>query len=357
MTQSGVTPLPVPRVRRTRGRPGSTAGTFGDGSPALVDGYGRVHDDLRISVTDRCNLRCVYCMEEDTTFLPHQALLTFEEIIRIASVAGRMGVRTVRFTGGEPLQRRGIVELVGRVSSVGFSDVAMTTNGVGLARLAGDLKRAGLQRVNVSCDSLREGRYSQIRRRGHLDRVLEAIDAAEAAGLAPVKVNVVLIAGVNDDEIEDFAAFARETKRTVRFIEFMPLDAGASWSRERLVPTDVVLERITAKWPLQPIDSVDNAPAERYRFMDGEGEIGVVPSVTRPFCGTCNRLRLTADGAIRNCLFSDDEVSVRDLIRRGGGDADIARLLHFAVGIKLAGHGINEPGFLRPRRSMSMIGG
>jgi len=329
-------------------------------APALVDRFGRVHDDLRISVTDRCNLRCVYCMEEDTTFAPHAAILTFEEIVRVASVARGMGIRSVRITGGEPLQRRGIVDLVARVASLGFSDVAMTTNGVGLARFARDLERAGLRRLNVSCDSLRSDRFARIRRRGRLDDVLEAMDAAEVAGLAPLKVNVVLVAGMNDDEIEDFAAFARRTKRIVRFIEFMPLDAGRAWNRDHLVPTEVVLERIASRWPLEPVEPVDQrdpSPAERYRFSDGEGEIGVVPSVTRPFCGTCNRLRLTADGAIRNCLFSDNELSVRDLLRRGGSDAEIAALLRRAVGSKLPGHGINESGFLQPRRSMSMIGG
>jgi cyclic pyranopterin phosphate synthase len=296
-------------------------------------------------------------MEESTRFLSGEALLTFDEVVRIASVAHRMGVRTLRLTGGEPLRRRAIVELVTRLSSLGFSDLAMTTNGVGLARLSDDLKRAGLRRVNISCDSLRADRFPRIRRRGHLDEVLRAMAAAAAAGLVPLKVNVVLLAGVNDDEIEDFAVFARETKRIVRFIEFMPLDAGRSWARDRLVPSDTVLDRIVARWPLQPVGGSDTSPAERYRFSDGEGEIGVVSSVTRPFCGSCNRLRLTADGAVRNCLFSDDEVSVRDLMRGGGSDDDIAGLFRHAVGAKLAGHGINEPGFLQPKRTMSMIGG
>ena len=347
--------LPLPRARHGCGR--SEEEPAQTGTNCLVDTYGRVHDDLRISVTDRCNFRCVYCLDEEAEFLPRGELLTYDEIVRIASVARRMGVRTVRLTGGEPLQRRGIVELVERLAALGFSDLAMTTNGVGFARLAGALGRAGLRRVNISCDSLRPERFACIRRRGQMGPVLEAMDAAEAAGLEPVKVNVVLMAGVNDDEIEDFAAFARTTKRIVRFIEFMPLDAGGRWARASVVPSDHVLDRIGARWPLHPVIGSDASPAERYRFSDGEGEIGVVSSVTRPFCGTCNRLRLTADGAIRNCLFSDDEVSVRDLIRGGGSDEGIAEILRRSVGAKLAGHGINEPAFLRPRRTMSMIGG
>ena len=358
MTIGSVARIPIPRLRPAPSRR-TDAAPIG-GVPTLVDSYGRIHDDLRISVTDQCNLRCVYCMEEDTTFLPHASILTLEEIVRVATVARGLGVHSVRLTGGEPLRRRGIVELVGCLAALGFSDLAMTTNGVGLARFAPDLERAGLRRLNVSCDSLRSDRFARIRRRGRLNPVLEAMDAAEAAGIGPVKVNVVLMAGVNDDEIEDFAAFARATQRIVRFIEFMPLDAGRAWTRDRLVPTDLVLERIAARWPIEPVDHTDNcdpSPAERYKFSDGEGEIGVIPSVTRPFCGTCNRLRLTADGAIRNCLFSDDEVSVRDLIRTGGTDTEIAEFLHRVVARKLPGHGINEPMFVQPRRSMSMIGG
>ncbi|MGC8463506.1 MAG: GTP 3',8-cyclase MoaA, partial [Acidimicrobiales bacterium] len=266
----------------------------------LVDAHGRVHTDLRISVTDRCNFRCVYCMpEEGVPFLPRAELLTFEEITRVATVAHRLGVRSVRFTGGEPLVRRDLVDLVAMVAGVGFDDVALTTNGTGLARLAPRLADAGLRRVNVSCDSLRPERFSRIRRRGDLASVLAAMDAAESAGLTPLKVNVVTIAGLNDDEVEDFGAFARRTGREVRFIEFMPLDAPGSWRRDQVVAAADVLARLHARWPLEAVvDPGDPAPAERYRFRDGGGTIGVVASVTRPFCGTCNRLRLTADGAV-----------------------------------------------------------
>jgi cyclic pyranopterin phosphate synthase len=325
----------------------------------LVDRYGRVHDDLRLSVTDRCNLRCVYCMpNEGMTFLPRAEILTFEEIVRVAAVARALGIRSVRLTGGEPLVRRGICDLVGRIAALGFDDLSMTTNGILLAPIAEGLAAAGLDRVNVSCDSLRADRFAAIRRRGELDVVLDAMAAAESAGLAPLKVNVVLLRGRNDDEILDFAAFARDTGRIVRFIEYMPLDADGAWDRDQLVPGQEVVDRIAASWPLEAVQQPDDpAPADRYRFSDGKGEIGVISTVTEPFCGTCNRLRLTADGAIRNCLFSDAEHPVRDLLRAGGTDEELAMVLRRAVWGKLPGHGINEPGFLRPRRSMSMIGG
>jgi cyclic pyranopterin phosphate synthase len=325
----------------------------------LTDSYGRVHDDLRISVTDRCNLRCTYCMSEDgMTFLPRSALLSIEEIVRVARVAKGLGVTSIRLTGGEPLVRKGLPDLVAGLAAIGFEDLALTTNGMRLAGMADILAAAGLRRVNISCDSLRADRFESIRRRGDLDTVLGAMEAAEAAGLSPLKVNVVLLRGQNDDEIIDFAAFARDTGRIVRFIEFMPLDADGSWDRSQLVPGREVYERISAVWPLEPAgDHRGPAPAERFRFRDGGGEVGLVSSVSQPFCGNCNRLRLTADGAIRNCLFSDDEHAVRDLLRGGGTDGELARVFRRAVWGKLPGHGINEPGFLRPVRSMSMIGG
>jgi cyclic pyranopterin phosphate synthase len=334
----------------------------------LIDSFGRVHDDLRISVTDRCNLRCTYCMPDgDMTFLDRSDHLTFDEIVRVAGVARDLGVTSVRLTGGEPLLRKGLAVLVGRLAALGFEDLALTTNAMTLAGTAQRLADAGLRRVNVSCDSLRPERFSVIRRRGDLATVLGAMDAAEAAGLAPVKVNVVLLRGHNDDEILDFAAFARATGRPVRFIEFMPLDAEGGWRRDRLVPGQEVFDRISQVWPLFPAGAPaggvrprpgrDAAPVERFGFADGRGEIGLISSVTQPFCGTCNRLRLTADGAVRNCLFSDDELSARDLLRDQGSDAELALMLRRAVWGKLPGHGINEPGFLRPVRTMSMIGG
>jgi GTP 3',8-cyclase len=328
-------------------------------SGPLVDRYGRTHDDLRVSVTDRCNLRCVYCMpEEGMTFLPHADVLTFEEIERVARVARSLGVTSIRLTGGEPLVRQGLVGLVARLANLGFDDIALTTNGIRLARLASSLAAAGLTRVNISCDSLRAERFAKIRRRGDLATVLDAMDVAEDRGLTPLKVNVVLMRGRNDDEVLDFASFARDTGRLVRFIEFMPLDAQGEWGPEQLVPGREVFERIDAVWPLEAVSEPDRvAPAERFRFVDGAGEIGLISTVTQPFCGTCNRLRLTADGSIRNCLFSDDEHVVRDVLRSGGTDAEIEDVLRRAVWAKFPGHAINEPDFLRPRRSMSMIGG
>jgi len=325
----------------------------------LVDRYGREHNDLRISVTDRCNLRCVYCMPlEGMTFLPRSELLTFEEIERVARIARRLGVTSIRLTGGEPLVRKDFTELVARLSQVGFDDLSLTTNAMQLAHLAEPLVRAGLKRVNISCDSLKSDRFESIRRRGDLATVLNAMDAAEAAGLTPLKINVVLLRNSNDDEILDFASFARETGRIVRFIEFMPLDAQGDWDRTQLVPGHEVFERINARWPLEAAEKDPGpAPAERFRFLDGVGEIGLISSVTQPFCGTCNRLRLTADGAIRNCLFSDDETTLRDVMRAGGSDLDVEYLFRVAVWAKFPGHAINEPQFLRPARSMSMIGG
>ena len=334
------------------------AGAFPTTGP-LVDAFGRIHDDLRISVTDRCNLRCTYCMpEQGMDFLPRSMLLTFDEIVRMASVAKELGVTSVRLTGGEPLVRRGLPELVSRLSALGFDDLALTTNGMLLAQQARALADAGLNRVNISCDSLRPERFGTIRRRGDLNTVLHAMDVAEEAGLVPVKVNVVLLRDRNDDEVLDFASFARTTGRTVRFIEYMPLDGAGAWERDQLVAGDEVFRRIAARWPLEPVGALGGrAPAQTFRFVDGQGEIGLISSVTQPFCGTCNRLRLTADGAIRNCLFSDDELDARKVLRSGRSDHQLELLLRHAVWGKQPGHGINEPGFLRPARSMSMIGG
>src|SRR4051812_30269179 len=326
----------------------------------LVDTFGRVHTDLRISVTDRCNFRCSYCMPvEDMKWLPRDEILTYEEIERAARVLQGLGVTAVRLTGGEPLVRADLPALVSKLSALGFDDLSLTTNGVGLAHLAPALYEVGLRRVNVSCDSLDRERFAAITRRDSLPAVLEGMDAAEGAGLAPVKVNVVLMRDVNDDEVVDFAAFARETARPVRFIEYMPLDAAHAWERPDVVPAHEIVERIDAVFPLQRVGSRDDdpAPADRYRFADGQGEIGVIASVTDNFCGTCNRLRLTADGALRNCLFATQESSVRDLLRSGASDSDLEALCRQVVWSKATGHGIDTPGFTPPERSMSQIGG
>lgn len=326
----------------------------------LVDTFGRIHTDLRISVTDRCNFRCTYCMpDEGIEFAPNSELLTVEEIMRVAGVAKRLGVRSIRLTGGEPLVRKGIVEIVSGLGEMGFEDLAMTTNGTSLSRLAPGLASAGLQRVNISCDSLQPERYASIRRRGQLPIVLDAMNAAEAAGLTPVKINAVLLIGENDDEALDLVEFARATNRLVRFIEFMPLDADGKWRRDRVIAGADVLELIKQQYDLIPIDQAgeDHAPATRFAFADGRGEVGFINSVTEPFCGNCDRLRLMADGSIRNCLFSDDELSLRDVLRSGGSDDQLEKLFRASVWGKRPGHAIDDPSFLQPTRKMSAIGG
>jgi cyclic pyranopterin phosphate synthase len=354
MTQPSV----AVRIGRTRGlapvSPGAASG-------ALVDGFGRMHRDLRISVTDRCNLRCTYCMPEGgVAFAPSEDLLSFDEIERVARAARSSGITRIRLTGGEPLLRPRLPELVGRLAALELEDLALTTNGMTLARSVSKLVSAGLQRVNISCDSLKPDRFAAIRRQGDLGVVLRAMDAAEAAGLPPVKVNVVLIAGKNDDEILDFVEFGRRTGRLVRFIEFMPLDAEGAWRRDDVVSGQQVLEAIADRWPLTAVadgSATEAAPAERFAFDDGGGEVGIIRSVTAPFCATCDRLRLTADGSIRNCLFSDEEISIRSMLRRGCSDAELVAALGRSVGEKRAAHGIDGPGFTPPLRSMSMIGG
>lgn len=329
----------------------------------LTDAFGRVHRDLRISITDRCNFRCTYCMPEDgLPWLQRDDILSFEEIGRVARVAvARFGISSIRLTGGEPTVRAGLTELVTILSALGV-DLSMTTNGSTLARSAAQLRRAGLRRVNISLDSLRPERFAALARRDALADVLAGIDAAVDAGLEPVKVNVVLVAGVNDDEILDFARFGRERHVTVRFIEYMPLDADGCWDGAEVVGLDRVLAAIEPVHPVEPIRR-GHAPAERYRYRDrraedGPGsEIGIIPSVTRPFCGSCDRVRLTAEGKFRNCLFSVDEVDLRPILRGGGTDEDLASAMRGCVAEKRAGHGIGTPAFIRPVRSMSQIGG
>ncbi|MBA3654216.1 MAG: GTP 3',8-cyclase MoaA [Actinobacteria bacterium] len=323
----------------------------------LVDPHGRTVRDLRISVTDRCDFRCRYCMPaEGLTWLPRDEVLTFEEIVRVARVSvARFGFDAIRLTGGEPTLRRGIVDLVAMLRELPV-DLAMTTNGASLDRLAAPLRAAGLRRVNISCDSLRLDRFAAITRRDALGKVLAGIDAALAAGFDPVKINVVLMRGVNDDEAVDFARFGREKGAQIRFIEFMPLDAEGGWSRDQVVAADDTIAAINAVYPLEGF-AHEVEPATRYRYVDGRGEIGAVPSVTRPFCGDCDRIRLTADGQIRSCLFALDEHDVRAVLRSGGSDDDVAAVVERAVGTKWAGHHIGQVTFIRPGRSMSQIGG
>ena len=324
----------------------------------LVDPFGRTVRDLRISVTDRCNLRCGYCMPDDgMEWLPRSELLTFEEIERVARVCvERFGVDAIRITGGEPTVRAGLPALVGSLAALGV-DLAMTTNGVSLGLLAEELRRSGLRRVNVSCDTLRPGRFAELTRRDELHRVLDGIDAAVRAGFDPVKVNCVLMRGVNDDEIVDLAAFGRERGVHMRFIEFMPLDAVGSWTEGAVVGLDEIVSTIDAVFPLEAVEERGSAPARRFRYRDGRGELGVVASVTRSFCSTCDRVRLTAEGQFRSCLFALREADLRAVLRGGGSDELLAGAIEAEVGTKWAGHSIGAVHFTRPARSMSQIGG
>ena len=323
----------------------------------LVDGFGRVHRDLRISVTDRCSFRCTYCMPaEGLAWLPREEVLTFEELERVARLlVERHGIRSIRLTGGEPTVRAHLPVLVAKLATLPV-DLALTTNGVTLVSQAEALAAAGLRRVNVSLDSLRADRFAELTRRDELPTVLAGIDAAVAAGLAPVKVNVVVMRGVNDDEVVDLAAWGRDRGVTVRFIEWMPLDGSDAWRREQVVTQAEILERLSAAFPLEPL-SRGSEPAERFRYLDGAGEVGVIPSVTRPFCERCDRLRLTADGQLRSCLFSLEDHDLRAVLRGGGTDDDLSDAIEACVGAKWAGHAIDQVHFVRPRRSMSQIGG
>ena len=323
----------------------------------LVDTFGRVHRDLRISVTDRCNFRCTYCMPPDgLDWLPRSELLTFEEIERVARVlVERFGVHSIRLTGGEPTVRARLANLVAMLTPLG-TDLALTTNGVTLGLLAGDLAAAGLRRINISLDSLQADRFRKVTLRDDLPRVLDGVDAALAAGLDPVKINVVVMRGVNDDELLDFVAFGRDKGVEVRFIEFMPLDAEEGWRQDAVVSLTEITQRIGEVYPFEA-HRQGSEPASRFRYLDGRGFFGVVASVTRSFCGSCDRIRLTADGQFRNCLFGLEEYDLRAPLRSGASDDDLAEIVRGAVGDKWAGHSIGKVHFVRPSRSMSQIGG
>ena len=325
----------------------------------LVDALGRVVDDLRISVTDRCNFRCVYCMpEEGLRWLPRDEILSFEEITRLAAIFVTSGTRTLRLTGGEPLVRRELPRLVATLAELHPDlDISLTTNGYLLARDAAALAAAGLRRVNVSLDSLRAERFARITRRDCLGTVLDGIAAAREAGLWPIKVNCVVVRGFNDDEVAGFARLARDTGVSVRFIEFMPLDATGEWGRDSVVPGEELLEAAEADFALAPRDN-GHDPAVRFAFADGSpGELGFINSVTEPFCARCNRVRITAEGMLRTCLFSLTETDLRTPLRSGADDAQVADVIRTAVWHKEPGHRINQPDFVRPAKSMSQIGG
>jgi GTP 3',8-cyclase len=328
----------------------------------LADAFGRVATDLRVSLTDRCNLRCAYCMPpEGLDWLPAPEVLTGDEIIRLITIGVEtLGIREVRFTGGEPLLRRDLESIVARTAALEpRPEISLTTNGIGLARRAGRLREAGLDRINVSLDTLRPEVFRKLAMRDRLPDVLDGLAAAADAGLTPVKVNAVLMRDLNDDEAAPLLRYCLERGYELRFIEQMPLDAQHGWKRAEMVTADEMFAALSAEFALTPDDASvrGSAPAETFVVDGGPGRVGVIASVTRPFCGSCDRVRLTADGQVRNCLFAREESDLRTALRSGATDAEIASRWQAAVAVKLPGHGINDPSFLQPDRPMSAIGG
>ena len=326
----------------------------------LIDTFGRSHNNLRISVTDRCNIRCVYCMPEQVEFLPRTALLSFEEIERFVRIAVTLGIDKVRLTGGEPLVRRNIPALVEKLAAIGgLKDIGLTTNGILLAPMARALRDAGLERINVSLDTMDAAKFQRLTRRTGFEQVIEGILAAKDAGFDPVKVNAVAMRGVTEDDVIPLALFARKHGLELRFIEYMPLDAGHRWEREKVLFAADILEILTQGiGPLVPsADQNPLAPALDYEYTDGGGRVGMIASISRPFCMSCNRIRLTSDGKLRNCLFSLEETDVRGLLRGGAADAEIAKSIRDSVASKWEGHEINTARFIQPERLMHSIGG
>ena len=323
----------------------------------LIDTYGRVHRDLRISVTDRCNFRCQYCMpEEGMEWTPREELLTFEEIERLASLlVNQFGIESIRLTGGEPTVRANLSKLIEKLAKLNV-DLSLTTNGATLPLIAGELYDAGLDRINISLDTLDRKRFESLTRRDNLKQVLHGIETAKSVGFDPVKINMVVMKGVNDDEVLDFVSYGRENGLVVRFIEFMPLDADETWTESKVMPQNEILELISSKYDLEPL-SRGSSPAARWKFVDGPGEIGIIATVSEAFCDACDRIRLTADGKFRNCLFAIQEYDVRKLLRENAGDEKIIELFSHAVKQKWAGHQIGKSVFIRPSKSMSQIGG
>ena len=325
----------------------------------LHDKFGRQITDLRISITDRCNFRCVYCRSADPeNYRNHDEILSWPELDRLSRIFLSLGIRKIRITGGEPLVRDGVEDYIARLHALGVEDLSMTTNGHLLADRCERLVQSGLRRINISLDSLDTTKFEKITRTKSFAAVMRGIDAAQNSPLAPAKINAVLVRGTNDDEVEAFAAFARERGLNMRFIEFMPLDADRSWTRSLMVPAAEVYQRIHARWPLEQIPHERSETARKYRFADGaSGEIGLIAPVTQPFCGHCSRIRLTADGKLRTCLFSKDDHDLRTLLREGACDEDLGTYICSVVMEKEEGHRINEPGFVQPSRTMVFIGG
>jgi cyclic pyranopterin phosphate synthase len=330
-------------------------------SAGLTDSFGRRITDLRVSLTDRCNFRCVYCIpDEHNDWIPRSEILTYEEIETIVAAAASLGVSKVRLTGGEPLLRRDLPRLVEMIAGVeGVRDFALTTNAFFLPQMAGDLRRAGLERITVSLDSLRVAKFALLTGRDALGRVLEGIDAAREAGLGPIKVNCVVMRGFNDGEVVDFATFARTHALSVRFIEFMPLDGRPDWDRNQVVSGAEMLAAIREHYDVEPVaPAAASETARRYRFADGSpGEVGFITTITAPFCDGCSRLRLTADGKLRTCLFSTRSHDIKALVRAGADREQLTQYLREVVATKEAGHSINVPGFTPSAESMSSIGG
>ena len=324
----------------------------------LIDPFGRTIRDLRISVTDRCNFRCTYCMpEEGMKWVPRSDVLTFEEIERLARLfVERFDVDGLRLTGGEPTVRAHLPVLVRKLAALGV-DLSMTTNGSTFRAMAHELRDAGLQRVNISLDTLVREKFLEMTRRDELERVLDGIEAAKEAGFEPVKINAVVERGVNDDEIVALAAYARDHDVEMRFIEFMPLDASGHWLNDKVVGQDEIVAALSAAFPLEPVPARGSAPADRWRYLDGKGMVGVIPTVTKPFCGDCDRVRMTADGQFRTCLFETREFDLLKMMRAGATDDQVADEIRRAVGTKWAGHQIGQVTFVKPRRTMSQIGG
>ena len=353
---------PLPRQRPFSGEGPPAPQEAGEAAAGLLcDRFGRRIENLRISVTDRCNFRCLYCIPDpDITWLPRQELLRLEEIARLARIAVAVGIRKLRITGGEPLLRKNLPSLIEELAALpGLEDLALTTNASELPRMAPALAAAGLQRVNISLDSLDRECFQRIAQRDALHLVLAGIDAAVRAGLHPISINCVVIRGENEGEVLDFARFARERALEVRFIEFMPLEHGHRWGRDALVPGRELRERIESVYPLAPsADRDPHAPSRDWIFRDGApGMVGFIDSVTEPFCADCNRIRLTADGKLRTCLFSLHEHDLRGPLRDGESDAAIAARLHTAVQSKELKHHISDGLFVKPQRTMSQIGG
>jgi cyclic pyranopterin phosphate synthase len=328
---------------------------------ALVDTFGRLHDNLRISVTDRCNIRCFFCMpEQPVDFLPRAEILSFEEIERFVRVAVGLGVHKLRLTGGEPLLRRDLPVLIGKLGRLpGVTDLAITTNGILLAELARPLYEAGLRRINIHLDTLDRGRFREIARRDELDRVLAGIDACLRLGYRPIKINAVAVKGLTEPDILPLAHFGRRHGLEIRYIEFMPLDAQGLWRPDRVLTAGEILEILAREFgPLVPVPDGDpRAPAAEYLFSDGVGRIGFIGSVSRPFCLKCNRIRLTADGKLRYCLFALEETDIKGLLRSGASDEEIAAVIRSTVRAKWLGHEINSSRFVAPPRPMYAIGG